>query len=157
MHRRQTRLPRQWLIADERLGNELWPTVARLPRGSGILLLFLDLPPRDRARLARRLRRVAQARGLVFADEAGGDAARVHDIRELRQGLLRGTDLIMLSPMYPTRSHPEWPSLPRMQAAALARLAGRQLVALGGMDARRFRRLARLGFVGWAGIDGFRT
>jgi thiamine-phosphate pyrophosphorylase len=26
-------------------------------------------------------------------------------------------------------------------------------VALGGMDAARFRRLARLGFVGWAAID----
>jgi thiamine-phosphate pyrophosphorylase len=44
-----------------------------------------------------------------------------------------------------------------MRAAALARLAGRKLVALGGMDERRFRRVERLGFVGWAGISAFRT
>lgn len=44
-----------------------------------------------------------------------------------------------------------------MRAAALARLAGRGLIALGGMDARRYATIARLGFDGWAGIDAFRT
>jgi thiamine-phosphate pyrophosphorylase len=44
-----------------------------------------------------------------------------------------------------------------MRAAALARLGGRNLLALGGMNARRFRRIERLGFYGWAAIDAFRT
>jgi thiamine-phosphate pyrophosphorylase len=158
MHRRQSKLPRQWLIADELLGDQLWPVVSRLPRGSGILLLFHNLPRRERARLAQRLRRTAAARGLIVLDEAsGGEAARVHDLRELSQALLRGTNVILLSPMFPTRSHPDWPPLPRMRAAALARLCRGRLFALGGMDAQRFRRVERLGFVGWAGIDGFRT
>jgi thiamine-phosphate pyrophosphorylase len=44
-----------------------------------------------------------------------------------------------------------------MRAAALARLGGRSLLALGGMDARKFARIGRLGFRGWAGISAFRT
>jgi thiamine-phosphate pyrophosphorylase len=81
----------------------------------------------------------------------------VHNISELRQALSRGTGLILLSPLYATRSHPDWKPLPRMRAAALVRLAGRELVALGGMDEQRFRRIRRLGFSSWAGISAFRT
>lgn len=90
-------------------------------------------------------------------DEAGGAAVRVHNIRELRRALLARTPLILLSPIYPTRSHPDWAALQRMRAAALARLGGRRLIALGGMDERNFRRVERLGFQGWAGISAFRT
>jgi thiamine-phosphate pyrophosphorylase len=75
----------------------------------------------------------------------------------LRQALLRRTPLILLSPVYPTRSHPEWAALPRMRAASLARLAGRRLIALGGMDAKRYAGIKPLGFRGWAGISAFRT
>jgi thiamine-phosphate pyrophosphorylase len=63
--------------------------------------------------------------------------------------------LILLSPIHSTRSHPDWRPIPRMRAAAYARLAGRRLIALGGMDERRFERIERLGFVGWAGIDAW--
>jgi hypothetical protein len=42
-----------------------------------------------------------------------------------------------------------------MRAAALARLAGRRLFALGGLDAKRYATLARLGFIGWAGISAW--
>jgi thiamine-phosphate pyrophosphorylase len=73
----------------------------------------------------------------------------------LRQALLGRTPLILLSPIHPTRSHPDRRPLPRMRAAALARLAKRRLVALGGMDARRYAKIARLGFSGWAGIDAY--
>jgi thiamine-phosphate pyrophosphorylase len=63
--------------------------------------------------------------------------------------------LILLSPIFTTRSHPEWKAIPRMQAAALARLAKRRAIALGGMNRRRFRAIQKLGFAGWAGIDGW--
>jgi thiamine-phosphate pyrophosphorylase len=42
-----------------------------------------------------------------------------------------------------------------MRAASLARLGGRKLYALGGMNAKRFDRIAPLGFVGWAGISAW--
>jgi thiamine-phosphate pyrophosphorylase len=60
--------------------------------------------------------------------------------------------MLLLSPLYPTRSHPGWAAIPRMRSATLARLAGRKLIALGGMNEQRFRRVGPLGFAGWAGI-----
>jgi thiamine-phosphate pyrophosphorylase len=151
MKRRQT-ISRQWLIADERMGDDLWTAAQRLPRGSGILLLR-RLSPKER----RRLRHLANHRALMIVTEAPGVAARVHDIGELRRALLRRTAMILLSPIYPTTTHADWKPLPRMRAAALARLAGRNAVALGGMDEQRYANVAPLGFIAWAGISAFRT
>jgi thiamine-phosphate pyrophosphorylase len=149
-------MPRQWLIVDGSLGDELLSVVRRLPAESGILVLE-QAGVTDGARFAVRLRALAKSRRLLLLAEGPRTAARVHDMRELRKALSRGAGLILLSPLYATRTHPDWKPLPRMRAAALARLAGRKLVALGGMDERRFRRVERLGFVGWAGISAFRT
>jgi thiamine-phosphate pyrophosphorylase len=154
MKRRQSSIPRQWLIVDARLRDRLLNRVRRLPRGSGVLVLCHDLSVGDRESLIRRLRRAATAKGLCVIGEAR-QAARVHGLGELRRALLRRAPLILLSPLCPTRSHPHWRPIPRMRAAAYARLAGRRLIALGGMDERRFRRIERLGFVGWAGIDAW--
>jgi thiamine-phosphate pyrophosphorylase len=148
-------MPRQWLIVDGSLGGELWSVVRRLPPASGILLLERVVTS-ERGKVARRLRRVAKSRELLLLAENPRTAARVHNIRELRQALSQGSGLILLSPLYATRSHPDWKPLPRMRAAALARLGGRKLVALGGMDEQRFGRVRRLGFAGWAGISAFR-
>jgi thiamine-phosphate pyrophosphorylase len=147
MSRRQT-VPHEWLIVmgpDDRAGIE---AAKRLRRKTGILLLE-PLPHGD----MRSLR----LRGLTILLEKRGVAARVHDAHELGRALIARTPLILLSPIYPTSSHPEWRPMPRMRAAALARLGGRRLVALGGMDARRFARIKNLGFQGWAGISAFRT
>lgn len=155
MKRRQSSIPRQWLVVDERLGDGLWTALRKLPRGSGVLVLYNELPSRARGRLVTRLRRIARSRGLLLADEAKGDAARVHNLHELTRAGLAGRSLVFLSPMFATRSHPGWAPLPRMRAAALVRLATAPVIALGGMDANRFRRIARLGFQGWAGIDAW--
>ncbi|MFP5328787.1 MAG: thiamine phosphate synthase [Alphaproteobacteria bacterium] len=154
MKPRQT-VPRQWLVADERLGEELWDALERLPRGSGVLFLYRDREKAGRARLLRKLRVVARRRNLVIADEMTGEAARIHDLRELRRAA--AVPLLFLSPMYPTRSHPDWAPLPKTRAAALARLARRPVIALGGMDERRFERVRGLGLSGWAGIDCWLT
>lgn len=106
---------------------------------------------------AHYLRHIARSRGLVIAALAPKTAVRVHSLEELRLTLLRRTPLVILSPLYPTHSHPDWEPFTRMRAAALARLANRKLTALGGMNERRFRRIQRLGFVAWAGISAFRT
>ena len=147
MRPRQT-MSEQWLIAHERLGDELWRAVRKLPRGSGVLVLR-QLGPNER----RRLRHAAVLRQLTIVD--GACVARVHNARELRVALLRRAGLILISPIHRTRSHPDWRALPRMHAAALARLAGRRAIALGGMNARRYSRIAPLGFIGWAGIDAW--
>jgi thiamine-phosphate pyrophosphorylase len=156
MHRRQT-IPRQWLIADAGPGHDVLAAVRNLPRGSGVLVLFHEMPARDRHGLLRRLRRLAAGRSLTIVDEQPRSAARVHNLPELRRALLRETPLILLSPIYLTRSHSEWRPLRRMQAATLARLAGRRLIALGGMNESRFAQIRALGFQAWAGISAFRT
>ncbi|HEU5483076.1 MAG TPA: thiamine phosphate synthase [Sphingomicrobium sp.] len=156
MKRRHT-VPRQWLIADDRMGEELWAAARKLPKGSGILVIHRGMRRGRRARLIARLRRIANLRELILANEGSGDAARVHTVRELRQAGSKRVPLILLSPIHSTRSHPDRRPLPRMRAAALARLAGVPVIALGGMTAGRFARVERLGFHGWAGIDAFRT
>lgn len=147
MRRRQT-APTQWLIVT---GSADVEGVRRLAPGSGVLLLDA-LPQRD----MQRLRQLVRLKGLVFARE-GPEAARVHNVRELRRALLARTPLILLSPIFPTRSHPGWKPIHPMRAAAMARLGGRKLLALGGMNARTFARITRMGFQAWAGISAFRT
>jgi thiamine-phosphate pyrophosphorylase len=147
MRRRQTN-PRQWLIVCGAEDREGLAAARRLSRGSGVLLL---------APLRGDQARKLQLRGLIFIAEGRQGAARVHNIRELRRAVMQRTTLILLSPLYPTTSHPGWKPIPRMRAAALARLGGRKLFALGGMDARKFARIRHLGFQGWAGISAFRT
>jgi thiamine-phosphate pyrophosphorylase len=141
-------LPEQWLIVEARLDEQV---LKHLRPGSGVLVLG-----KLSAKELRRLRTAARQRSLAVATEARM-AERVHNVRELRRALLRRKPLVLVSPLYPTRSHPEWTPLPRMRAAALAKLAGRRLFALGGMDARKFAQVRRLGFQGWAGISAFRT
>ena len=148
MTRRQSR-PEQWLIV-ERLPDD---RLRRLPPGTGVLLVGASMD----ASAKRAVRRLARTRRLTVADEAAGQARRVHNVRELRSALLARTPLILLSPIHPTASHPGWRPLPRMRAAALARLGGRRLIALGGMDSKRYARVAPLGFIEWAGISAFRT
>lgn len=145
------RQPQQWMIVDNALDAALWRAIHRVPRGGGVLVTR-QLSSKDR----RRLRQLATQRALTVVVE-GRKAARVHNVRELRQALLRRVPLLLLSPLYRTSSHPDSQPLPRMQAAALARLGRRKLFALGGMDARKFARIKRFGFLGWAGISAFRT
>jgi thiamine-phosphate pyrophosphorylase len=148
MHRRQ-RVTRQWLII---VSEESLSIARRLPRGSGLIVIE-PLSPKQ----MRQLRTTARVRGLRMVSDGRKDAERVHNARELRAALSARTPLILLSPLYPTSSHPDWKPIPRMRAAALARLGGRKSLALGGMDARRFERIKRFGFQGWAGISAFRT
>jgi thiamine-phosphate pyrophosphorylase len=147
MRRRQT-APQQWLIVRGAHDGEGLAAARRLPPGSGVLLLG-GIPAAE----TRRLR----LRGVAVVEEQPRGWVRVHDPRELRRSLLARTPLILLSPIYPTASHPGLRPMPRMRAAALARVAGRKLIALGGMDARKFARIRRLGFQGWAGISAFKT
>jgi thiamine-phosphate pyrophosphorylase len=155
MMRRHRQLPSQWLITDERLGDQLPPALRRLPHGSGVLIRHHELKPRERERLARKARSLAGSRRLLVLDEVAGRIARVHNAREIRQAQLRGVLVMFLSPMHRTRSHPDWKPIPRMRAAALVRLARVPMIALGGMNPRRFARLKALGFQGWAGIDAW--
>ncbi len=82
-------------------------------------------------------------------------AIGVHDLKEIRQAERNGASLLLLSPLFPTRSHPEGKTLGIPRFAALAKATRLPVIALGGVDARHARLLARIGAYGWAGIDAF--
>jgi thiamine-phosphate pyrophosphorylase len=64
-----------------------------------------------------------------------------------------GADAVFVSPVFATASHPGAPTLGPMRFGLLAKRLPLPVIALGGMDARRFRRLKPLGAHGWAAID----
>lgn len=158
-----------WLMTDERMGERLWAALRALPPGSGVVFRHHATPPAERRRLHARVRRIAHARRLVLVVAGpvalpgdGIHGARfgsglrtwpAHDGREAIAGWRAGADRLFVSPIHPTRSHPGAPALGPLRGARIGRGLGIGLIALGGMDARRFRRLAHLGFVGWAAID----
>ena len=183
-------LPACWLMSDARSAAGTVALAALIPPGSGIVLRHDALPQRARWRLARRLARIANARGLMLliagspaearrwgADgvhlrqHAAGRAAQaraiglivtmpVHDRREARRAQQAGADAAFVSPLHPTRSHIDAAPLSRAAWLQLARAAGGQAIALGGMTPARARALIRASAAsgmrpGWAAIDAW--
>ena len=169
--------PREWLMTDERLGEKLWQAIDALPAGAGIVFRHYATPPTERLRLGERVAAAARDRGLVLAvagncqlatelgatlvhnPDSAGDlpfSMAVHDENQARAARKLGAVLAFIAPMFPTRSHPGARLLDVQQAVALARLAGCRAIALGGMNASRFRELDAAvpgAFHGYAGID----
>ncbi len=170
-------LPRLWLISDARNDAGLEHALAKLPRGSGFIYRHYHLP--DAARLARFrvLRRAARARGhvVILADSAltarewGADGiygstralwprcagllhlATAHNLAEIGLAARLGADAVLLSPVFPTRTHPGGAVLGTVRFRLLARQSPLPVIALGGMTPPRAR---SLGWERWAAIDG---
>jgi thiamine-phosphate pyrophosphorylase len=172
MNRRQP-LPAIWLISDARSDAALDRALKRLPRGSGLVFRHYHLPQAERLARLRQLQRIARARGhtVALAGSAaearlrgaqaayGANLARgaallrlvtVHSLRELRRAAR--ADAVLLSPVFPTRSHPGGKVLGPLRWKTIAAHARVPVIALGGMNARR---AVRLGAKHWAGIDAF--
>ncbi|MDE2043082.1 MAG: thiamine phosphate synthase [Alphaproteobacteria bacterium] len=161
------------------MGDDLLGIVARLPRGAGIVFRHYELAASERRALFEQVRRIAQRRGLVLilagsgtqakawrADGVHGRnrrhtrallrAAPVHTLHEMAAARRVGAQIVFISPVFLTRSHPGAPALGRMRFAQLAQQAhafGMAPIALGGMTAWRARTLPHAH--GWAGIDAF--
>lgn len=161
-------------MTDERLGDALWSTIERLPRGSGIVFRHYGLALDERRALFALVMAVARRRRLTVVVAGGerlgrgqagshGRARRrtngimtwpAHDRREVIAGMRAGADLIFISPVLPTASHPGGRSLGWRRAAMLARLTNGRAIALGGLQRSDIGRVRRAGFFGWAAIDG---
>jgi thiamine-phosphate pyrophosphorylase len=72
-------------------------------------------------------------------------------MRELAEALYARADAILLSPVFPTRSHPGQSALGPVKFRLLAARAMVPVIALGGMNERRARQLKA---PRWAAIDG---
>ena len=84
----------------------------------------------------------------VWASRSLIRTAPAHGRREVLGAV---ADLVLLSPVFPTQSHPAARVLGPVRFGELAK--GRCVVALGGMTRRRFDYLQALGAYGWAAID----
>ena len=164
-------VPRLWLLGDPARLPDPRAAAARLPRGAAVLarglapevLAGLAALARRRGlrlvvagdgRLALRhgaglhapdrrgtagllpflLARRARRGGLVLTVAAHGRAG-------IARGRRLGAAALLLSPAFPTASHPGAPALGPLRWAALARRAGRPVLALGGVGPGNAARL----------------
>ena len=172
--------PRIWLMTDERFGGDLLPAIRRLPKRSGVMFRHYHLAADARRSLFSQVRKICRQRGHMlilagserlalrwhadgFHQRSGARksmilrSAPVHNRHELREALRDNVDLIFMSPLFETASHPDSKALGRLPFNALAKQRGHALVvALGGMTRQRARTLNGALVYGWAAIDDFR-
>jgi thiamine-phosphate pyrophosphorylase len=161
------------MMTDERQGDAFWQALARLPRGAGVVVRHYSLPAGERARLIRAVALAGRRKSLVVvaADSAdrwylaghhgasahkrrGLKTVSAHNRREIVAAEKAGADLVFLSPVFPTRSHPGARGLGRVRFSLLAQSTRLPVIALGGMTAMRAEALGRAA-CGWAGIDAW--
>jgi thiamine-phosphate pyrophosphorylase len=169
--------PALWLLSDARNDAALDRALKALPRGSGFIYRHYHLAGPERLARFRVLARIAKSRGhvVVLADSAltarerGADGvygaplalwprrgdllqlATAHSMRELAAATRKGADAVLLSPAFPTRSHPGGATLGPVRFRLLAARSPVPVIALGGMNPRTARRLQ---WPHWAAIDG---
>ena len=173
MRQRQP-LPPLCLLSDARNDAALAGALARLPRGNLFVFRHYHLPDEARWQRFAELARLARHHGHVVvlagsarqarrwgADGAYGSARQlgagpalvrlvtVHSLHELRRA--RRADAVLLSPVFPTRSHPGARVLGPLRFRLTAAPSPVPVIALGGMTLRNAR---RLGHPYWAAIDG---
>ena len=170
-------LPQLWLISDERNDAVLESALRDLPRGGGFIYRHYHLGDPQRWERFRELRHIARACGhtVILADSAltatewGADGiygsprtlwprradllylATAHDLAEIGLANRLGADAVLLSPVFPTASHPGGAVLGPSRFRLLARHSLAPVIALGGMNADR---ASALNWPRWAAIDG---
>lgn len=159
-------------MTDERLGDALLPTIAALPRGSGIIFRHYNLDQTARLSLfkqvsthARRARhmlvvggdRIKAPRWQIagwHGRQHGALTAPVHSRREAVAATRAGARLLLVSPLFASRSHPGGRALGRSRFGLMIRDLRRPVIALGGVTGARARGLRPMRVYGWAAIDG---
>ncbi|MFH5923306.1 thiamine phosphate synthase [Roseomonas xinghualingensis] len=173
-------IPPLWLLSDAARLPDPRAAAGRLPPGSAVLardlapallrplailarqrrLAFL-VAGKGRAALALKAglhlpdRRPAEHLLPVLLARRGRHAPFLSVAAHGRAGLARArrlrADAVILSPVFPTRSHPGARALGPLRWAALARRSGCPVIALGGITPRNCRRLPPYA-AGWAAI-----
>ena len=170
-------LPNIWLISDARNDPVLEQSLRALPRGSGFIYRHYHLDGPERWRRFQQLKRICKSRGhtVMLADSAqtarewGADGiygaplslypkrsgmiqlATAHNLRELGQAARKSADAVLLSPVFPTNSHPNGKTLGPVRFRTLTQQSPIPVIALGGMSETRAKALA---WPRWAAIDG---
>lgn len=175
-------LPSLFLMTDESRAGDLEAALHGLPRGAGVIFRHYGVPDRAALALRlRRLARArglvflvagdARLAARVRADGFHAPEALAQLIPAARrampgglitaaahgeQGLISanhyGADAALLSPVFPTQSHPGAPALGPVRFAALASRSALPVIAMGGIDAMTARRLTGMQIAGFAAI-----
>jgi thiamine-phosphate pyrophosphorylase len=186
-NRKSLRLPACILIVDSARLSDPAAAIARLPRGSMVILR--DYAAADRTARARRLATLCRrhnVRLLVGADArlalqinaaglhlpewaiARGDrrwrlwrrpawlvTAAAHSPAAIARARRAGADVVLVSPVFATASHPDAKPLGPLRFAAWTRRGRLPVYALGGMTPATARRLSASGAVGVAAVSAF--
>jgi thiamine-phosphate pyrophosphorylase len=178
----QPHWPSRIMISDADRLPDWRAALARLPRGSGLVLR--DYHHKNRAALAQEVAAQCAARGHVFF--VGGDAAlarrlgarlhapaymthkpapiaasaAAHNAAEIIRAARHNYQAVLLSPVFATKSHAHARPLGAVRLHRLAGLAkqyGLVCYALGGMNERHWQRLGAAHDLlhGFAAIDAF--
>ena len=169
-------LPDLWLLSGARNDAALEEALATLPEGSGFVFRHYHLQPAKRRERWEMLRSIVRSKNhlVILSGDAnagvewGADGiygppeklgktsgllrfATAHDAVEIELANRTGADALFLSPVFPTRSHPDGDALGETRFHDLAARSAIPVIALGGMTAERAR---ALGVRRWAAIDG---
>ena len=157
---------------------------AALPPGAGIV--YRSFGAAGAEAMALRLKAVARRRGLILligqdaalAARVGADGVHLPERLARHAGALKrahpgwivtaaahsvaaariaGTDAVVISPVFPSRSASAGAPLGPARLAAMVRAGGRPAYALGGVNAKTAPRLLSAGVIGLAAVDGLRT
>ena len=168
-------VPDLWLLSDARNDHVLEAAIGRLPPGSGFVFRHYHLTAGQRAARFSAILPLLRSAGhwaILSGDPATAEAwgadgvygrleaaaprglrwiATAHNADEIADAHAKGASAIMVSPVFPTRSHPGAETLGGERFRELANLSTIPVIALGGMNAER---ALTLGWPRWAGIDG---
>lgn len=170
-------LPDVWVISDRRNESRLEAALRSHSRPVALVFRHYHLGEDARRNKYNRLARIARSFGhlVVLAADApqaqrwGADGyyapprklrpkrsgliviGTAHTMREIADASRSGADAVMLSPVFPTRSHPGGKTLGTVRFRLLARYARVPVIALGGMSRQRSRDMK---WEKWAAIDG---
>ena len=171
--------PKIFFMTDAASFNPL-PIIARLPPSVGVIIRDYDHP--HRAQLATTIRSATKNCVLVGKDAALASAinanglhcpqymsAEILQIRQAHPSWLitasahsaqaaaqaRHADIIFLSPVFPTASHPDRLALTKAEIDEITQNHA-NVYALGGVNAQNFLQLKSLGFAGLAAISAFK-
>ena len=173
----KSKIPHLWLFTDDIKTQNLQKFLAKIPQNSGIVIR--NYLSEDRLKIIESIRRNSKRKNLTLL--IGEKSNRIRDISGLhlpkwhyqkrkinkkqilsisahgiidkRRIINSKADLIFLSPIFRTSSHPNSRPLGTIKFGLIARQFSKPVIALGGINKNNIKKLKNLPIEGVAGID----
>ncbi len=180
-------LPSSFYVTDENRNRSAIETVCQLPAGTGVLFRHYGVKDRAKlgkalAKICKQRKLSLYVAGdATLAHQLNSDglhlpewqinqlpllrtryplrqiSAACHTFRNLKTAENLGADLVFLSPIFPTKSHPGARSLTPLRSSSWIKNLSAPVYALGGVNEKHFTQLSNAGFSGIAAISMFET